>query len=338
MSSPPPVADAVASHFDPSGLAPGLIWAYRFRPGAAPVAVGAAALEAGGEGWTWIHLNLADQRCRALLAGLTSLPPAARSFLLLDEEAFGVEAEGGALHGVCADFCREFERGDTAEIGRLRFAFNEAVVVTGRRTPLVAVHDLGVAVEAGLRLEAPADVVTELIGRFTTTAGRLVRSMMADLDTIEDHVVSDEVSQERRNLVPVRRQAVGLHRQLAALTEMVREWEERAEVDGGTWALADVGRLGDRLAAIGGGVATVQERARLLQDEVAAKLAEETNRSLRTLSLMTGMMLPGSLVAGFFGMNVASLPLTDTPGGFWIAVAVAFAATWGFYMLLQKLS
>ena len=51
-----------------------------------------------------------------------------------------------------------------------------------------------------------------------------------------------------------------------------------------------------------------QERAKLLQEELAARLAEQTNNNLYILSLFTALLLPPSLIAGIFGMNVVGVP------------------------------
>ena len=55
-------------------------------------------------------------------------------------------------------------------------------------------------------------------------------------------------------------------------------------------------------------IAEIYERAKLLQEELAARLAENTGRNLYVLSLLTAVLLPMTLVTGVFGMNVAHLP------------------------------
>lgn len=95
-------------------------------------------------------------------------------------------------------------------------------------------------------------------------------------------------------------------------------------------------RLADRLESLDHEMHTLQERARLLLDEVAARQADETNRSLRALSIITALLLPGSVVAGIFGMNTKDLPFTDTEGGFWFAVLAGIAATAIFYWVLKR--
>jgi zinc transporter len=69
-------------------------------------------------------------------------------------------------------------------------------------------------------------------------------------------------------------------------------------------------------------IAALQERIKLLQDETSARVAEENNRSLFLLTMVTVMALPINLMAGLFGMNVAGIPLADQAHGFWIVIAL----------------
>lgn len=47
----------------------------------------------------------------------------------------------------------------------------------------------------------------------------------------------------------------------------------------------------------------------LLQEEIAANLNEQTNRTLFTLTVVTVLALPINIIASFFGMNVGGIPL-----------------------------
>lgn len=60
-----------------------------------------------------------------------------------------------------------------------------------------------------------------------------------------------------------------------------------------------------------------QDRARLLQEEIASRLGEATNRNLYVLSIVTTVFLPITLITGIFGMNVGGLPWTEDTSGFW---------------------
>ena len=69
------------------------------------------------------------------------------------------------------------------------------------------------------------------------------------------------------------------------------------------------------------------ERIKLLQEEVIARLDEQNNRTLFTLTLVTVLALPINIVAGLFGMNVGGVPLADNHHGFWLMVGLVAAFT-----------
>ena len=67
-------------------------------------------------------------------------------------------------------------------------------------------------------------------------------------------------------------------------------------------------------------MASLQERIKLLQEEIAAMISEKSSRSLFTLTIVTELALPINLVAGLFGMNVGGIPLATNEYGFWVIV------------------
>ena len=116
----------------------------------------------------------------------------------------------------------------------------------------------------------------------------------------------------------MRLQAVRVHRQLAQLRGMFHRIEPRMAAEHAPVAQA-IRALAQKLDAIDHEVASLHERARLLLDEIAAKMTEITNRRLFTLSILTACLLPPTLVTGFFGMNTKDLPFQNTDGGTWMA-------------------
>jgi len=72
---------------------------------------------------------------------------------------------------------------------------------------------------------------------------------------------------------------------------------------------------------------TLQERIKLLQEEISALVQEQNNRSLFVLSLFTVLALPVNMIAGFFGMDVGGIPLAQNEAGFAIVVAAILSVT-----------
>lgn len=68
------------------------------------------------------------------------------------------------------------------------------------------------------------------------------------------------------------------------------------------------------------------ERAKLLQEELASRLAESTGRNLYVLSILTAVLLPMTLITGIFGMNVAGLPGVHEPAAFWHVMLLVVAS------------
>jgi zinc transporter len=73
-------------------------------------------------------------------------------------------------------------------------------------------------------------------------------------------------------------------------------------------------------------VAELYERAKLLQEELASRLAENTSRNLYVLSILTAVLLPMTLVTGIFGMNVAGMPGLHSAGAFSKVMLLIFAS------------
>jgi zinc transporter len=120
---------------------PGLSFAYRFSDGhAEPLAgrdLSAAIAEPGG--WIWVHLALTESAARDWIAHAAPLPERAREILLSEDEHQLLEPIEGGVVGVFADLLREFA-GETRELGRLRFALTDTLVVSGRRAALGAIQ------------------------------------------------------------------------------------------------------------------------------------------------------------------------------------------------------
>ena len=84
----------------------------------------------------------------------------------------------------------------------------------------------------------------------------------------------------------------------------------------------------------------LKERIKLLQEEIAAQVSEQTNQSVLTLTMVTVLALPINIVAGLLGMNVGGIPMAQSPDGFLVIVGIilvftAFAA-WYVYRQNRK--
>ena len=197
---------------------------------------------------------------------------------------------------------------------------------------------IGRAIAAGRRLPVPASLLAVIVEQILQIIGSSAEALHAELDGIEDRILDDAVSDERRGLGEVRRTAARLHRRLAILAALFARLEEDTdEEDAGIPELQALRPIAGPIVRRLGRVLATQERGRLLQDEITAKLATETNRRLHALSIVTALFLPPAPVAGIFGMNTKDLPLLETAGGSFWTLGLCAASSLGVYLLMKKL-
>jgi len=164
---------------------------------------------------------------------------------------------------------------------------------------------------------------------------RIVRDATVQVDRIEDSLLAGRLQAKRSELGQLRRVLVRLQRLLApepgALFRLLRlppPWVVPQDLD-------ELRQATEEFSLVIRDMAALQERIKLLQEEMAAQVGEQTNRSVFTLTVVTVLALPINIMAGMFGMNVGGVPLSDHPHGFAIlAVLVllftAVAGWWAF--------
>ncbi|RYG13296.1 MAG: magnesium transporter CorA, partial [Burkholderiales bacterium] len=83
----------------------------------------------------------------------------------------------------------------------------------------------------------------------------------------------------------------------------------------------------------------LKERIKLLQEEIAAQVSEQTNASVFTLTMVTVLALPINIVAGLLGMNVGGIPMAGSAEGFPVIVGIilVFTAFAAWYVYRNKI-
>lgn len=278
----------------------GIVWTYHFQPDGSAEPVANEAVEqalANHAGRTWVHLSLADTRCRAWIANNPRLSELARELLLGPEEHLRLDILGHEIIGVVPDLQQEIAQATDA-IVRLRFVMTERLLISVRRMPVHSIETTRRAIESGKRFPTAVSFLDAIIDQFADAIGGMAERLGNELDAIEDRVMHSEDVDERPRVGRVRLQAVRVHRQLAQLRAMFHRLEPRVAADNAPVAQA-IRALAQKLDAIDHEVASLHDRARLLIDEMSAKMTEITNRRLYTLSILTACFLPPTLVTGF---------------------------------------
>ena len=318
----------------PSGLPPGLLWGFGFDREGRPEALDpelASAFSARSGGWVWLHFDLLDQRCHSWLSALHHLAPAARATLLSSGDHQHIRVAPDCLAGVIADVIRKLD-GPAEELGHWRFAMSGTILISAGRHALQAIEAVRGEIGAGASVATPANLIEAILEEIAGDCEQRVRQLAADLDPVEDRILADEVHDERRPLARLRRRIVRLHRRIDNVLAMVRRLDHQAKAEPAVSVHAAVARVAQRLAESDHELRELQERGRLLQEEVATKLATEANSYLQGISVLTALLLPPTFIVGIYGMNVKDIPFGDDDTGFiWVmllSIVSAIVAYW----------
>jgi len=287
--------------------------------------------------WTWKNYSLADARGRKAIEQNGALPDPVRDSLLAADDALHIDHDEGWLHGAITDSHHKHYT-DADEIGHLRFAFCDTVLISARRHPLQSVDDVRRLVEQRKKpFRTPADLVESII---VHTFERLAADVVLighELDSIEDSIVGDAWHRERERLTKARRKLVFIHRQIASASGLFRHIEHIHRNDLPDELADMVTRLSHRAVALLHDSEQAQSRARLLQDELMAKLTAESNRLLYVLSVLTAVLLPMTIISGLFGMNVGGLPFLEDELGFWFVAAGSVVVAAVVFLVVSRL-
>lgn len=320
---------------------PGLVWAYHLLPEHRSCArlqpeMGRSELDPAEGAFLWLHLNLADQRVPAFLESLGGLSPDAVAALTTHETHASITLDEQSVYGTLVDFQREFDS-DTRDIGWLHFAVVDRMIITTRLQPLRSIDRVRAALEKNPgRYRHPIDIFEMIVVEFQRTLISLVMELTEELNQIEDIVYDNTPRDERRRLAPVRRTVVRLHRHLRTILTLMRRAAASDDDEMPPGFDDAASRVMARLESVDYDVYALQERARLLHEEMDSKLSSETNRHLYILSLMTAFLLPPTLVTGFFGMNTSELPFAHGSGGTGYALTLIVLSVLGAWWLLKR--
>ena len=272
-----------------------------------------------------------NQRCARWLARSGRFSALAIDFIEHIPSYQVIDSFGAETVGSVAELRRDFE-GETHELCRLHFLLGENLLVTLRAKPVRSAELIRRQLDAGRRIASPPQLLLAFFAHYAQGIEAVLHDLAAEIELIEDRVLDERVSDERRRAVLVRREAAMLHRQQRSLRRVLAD-TARARPS----FPADLSELLDLHLHIDQEFDHIEQRARLFHDEIDAKLASETNRQLYRLSVLTALFLPVALIAGLFGMNLEGLPWTGVHYGFWLAAALAVASSIGTWLFLRYL-
>lgn len=311
-----------------AGADRGLICGFQLAKGAKPREIAVDAMVeslARSDVVTWLHFNLSEARARRWLLESQFLPLAMRELLQEHDENRRIELVDGGLLLIMSDFMFE-DQSDPSEVAPLWCFASATALITARMHPLKGVDDLRLLMRSGATADSGLELVAQLFDLRTSRLRRRAHEMIDRLDDIEDEILAGDIREQREQLGRTRRICARLRRQFVPERADLNKFLHR---DGKGLAQNDAEALQAEADSLGFAieeVAELYERAKLLQEELASRLAENTGRNLYVLSILTAVLLPMTLVTGIFGMNLAGMPGLEDPHAFWRVMLLVIAS------------
>lgn len=322
----------------------GLICGFLFAPGAAGRPVNLThALDwlrgpvADDGSFVWLHFNLTDASAEAWIQGHLGVVPEFFEALREGSRSTRIEDAHDTLVAVINDVAFEFAF-DPSEIETLWVSVGPRMAISARIHPLRSIDRLRQDVKDGQRFPSSVAFLNHLLHDQGDVLVRIVREATVQVDGIEDKLLTGRLQHKRGELGKLRRVLVRLQRLLApepgALFRLLRlapPWIAAHDLEA-------LRQATEEFTLVIRDLAELQERIKLLQEEIAAQLGEQTNRSLFTLTVVTVLALPINIVAGLLGMNVGGIPLAEDAHGFLVIVGIvlSFTALAGWLALRRR--
>ena len=323
----------------------GLICSYLFAPEQAGQAIDSAGakrwLEAAGNArsheFIWLHFSLSNVNSTRWLGENMALPEEYFATMREGTGSTRIERAEDCLIAVINDVVYEFSY-DASQTATLWMCVHHNFVVSARLHPLRSVDRLQGSIKAGEQIDSPVFLLAHLLRDQADVLQQIARQATVQVDQIEDRLLAGSGDAKRSTLGALRRPLVRLRRLLAPepgalfrLLSQVPPWFDESDAQ-------ELRAATEESAIVLSDLSTLEERIKLLQEEMSAQTTEQTNRSLFLLTMVTVLALPINIIAGFFGMNVGGIPLAENPLGFWIiaAIVASFCAVAGWYAFFKQ--
>jgi len=319
----------------------GPIWGYHFvasQPARSITSQEAIAfLTAPGppppDEFLWLHFSLSNVATEPWLRKYLTLPDSFYESLQSDVDATHLEQDADALvarvHDVLFDFTFD------APVATTTLCVKPRVLVSAHIRPWRSIDKIRAAVQAGQIFRSPIEILARLLRDQANVLVDIVRKSKKQVGPMEEQLLAKRISVSRSELGSLRRMLVRLQRLLAPepaaffrLLNRPPDWISQDE-------LQNLQQAAEKFSTAISDTASLVERVKQLQEELAALVSEQTNRTLFLLTMVTVLALPINLVAGLFGMNVGGIPLNQHPFGFFLVLSpllllTAVLAYWAF--------
>lgn len=273
-----------------------------------------------GDGFVWVDVAAEGVTQETALLDQLRLPDLVIEDMRDDRHLPKVELVGNTLsltvHGLDL---RTLERELTTV--ELDCALQEDLLVTYHDGSMASVQAVGERLDVGrIGFDRPLELLHRVLDVMNDVMVPFVDHLDQRLDVIEEDILDEPTNRTRHDLYRLQRDVIQLRRVVLPQAEVIRR-VGRDEAPG--WQPGDESLVRDLYDHLNRMVAMCDSYLQLLEsatDSYRSALDDRLNAMLATLTIISAVLLPITVVAGLYGMNFVVIPGAEDPDGFWWVV------------------
>ena len=162
----------------------------------------------------------------------------------------------------------------------------------------------------------------------------LMEQREKELDDYEDRILAEEEHVDLARINEIRGDVRELRIHYEQLIDLVQELEENENGFFAEENLRYFRLFMNRMARLHDTAASLAEHTMQVRDLYQAQLSARQNRTVTLLTVVTTVILPLTLIVGWYGMNFRYMPELDKPWGYpaviVVSVAIVVVSLWFF--------
>jgi zinc transporter len=300
---------------------------------------------APADGIVWLHFERDHPAANDWVTNNSGFDPLVAEALLAEDSRPRVEPiDDGLLiilRGVCAAPPEEAESpSPEIDLVPLHIWIDEHRLVTLRDSGhyITALRDIRLALEKAKGPKNTGELLAMVSDKLVRDLEPVLDAMDEEVDELDELIFNGEASEVRQRLKELRRRSVQLRRYLAPQRDALN----RIEHDDAPWLKErDKLRLReviDKLMRFIEYLDAIRDRTGILHDDLSTVISERIARSSNRLGARAALLLPPSVVAGLFGMNVGGIPGVHETWAFLLIVAFVVVTSVATLMILRRIN
>ena len=274
-----------------------------------------------GDGYDWYHLQRDDPTIQAIfnadiyldkIAEWTLLAEDSRPRTILRDENVLINLRGVNLNP-----------GSKPEdmIG-IRFFIQPTRIVSVEKRPLKATKDIAKRLRTQPAPPTPGGFISNFAQAMIDRMAPTITDLNEQVDELEEKIETGDTEAARPIVSELRRQAIMLRRFLAPQRDALNSLSQQKL----PWITGDdqlrLRDAADQATRVTEELDAVRERCAIVKDQLTDLRAEQMNKNMMILAVVSAIFLPLGLISGMMGINVGGMPWTESGMGFWYVTAI----------------